>query len=66
MSFYRRGTVFLAMGRFKSALSDLSRVIELKPDFDSVSFSFPNNCSFNLIVNFDFKKRLDYNVPMYF
>ena len=37
MSFYRRGTVFLAMGRFKSALSDLSRVIELKPDFDSVS-----------------------------
>ena len=33
MSYYRRGTVFLAMGRFKSALSDLSKVIELKPDF---------------------------------
>jgi hypothetical protein len=40
MSFYRRGTVFLAMGRFKSALSDLNRVIELKPDFVSVYISY--------------------------
>ena len=37
MSFYKRGTVFLAMGKFKSALQDLDRVIELKPDFVSVS-----------------------------
>ena len=36
MTYYRRGTVFLGMGKFKSALSDLTRVIELKPDFASV------------------------------
>ncbi|CAL8390211.1 unnamed protein product [Gadus morhua 'NCC'] len=35
MSFYRRATVYLAMGKSKSALPDLSRVIELKPDFTS-------------------------------
>uniref|UniRef100_UPI0037E98438 dnaJ homolog subfamily C n=1 Tax=Semicossyphus pulcher TaxID=241346 RepID=UPI0037E98438 len=35
MAFYRRATVFLAMGKSKSALPDLSRVIELKPDFTS-------------------------------
>lgn len=38
MAFYRRATVYLAMGKSKSALPDLSRVIELKPDFTSVSF----------------------------
>ena len=37
MSYYRRATVYLAMGKSKSALPDLSRVIELKPDFTSVS-----------------------------
>ncbi|XP_010771879.1 dnaJ homolog subfamily C [Notothenia coriiceps] len=35
MAYYRRATVFLAMGKSKSALPDLSRVIELKPDFKS-------------------------------
>ncbi|KHN88257.1 DnaJ -like protein subfamily C member 3 [Toxocara canis] len=30
---YRRATVYLAMGRSKSAVPDLDRVIELKPDF---------------------------------
>ncbi|KAG7503529.1 dnaJ-like subfamily C member 3 [Solea senegalensis] len=35
MAYYRRATVFLAMGKSKSALPDLSRVIELKPDFTS-------------------------------
>lgn len=38
MAFYRRATVYLAMGKSKAALPDLSRVIELKPDFTSVSF----------------------------
>ncbi|CAF4978523.1 unnamed protein product, partial [Rotaria socialis] len=28
-----RATVYLAMGKSKSAASDLSKVIELKPDF---------------------------------
>lgn len=40
MAYYSRATVFLAMGKSKSALPDLSRVIELKPDFTSVSVSF--------------------------
>ncbi|XP_077436160.1 dnaJ homolog subfamily C [Vanacampus margaritifer] len=35
LAYYRRATVFLAMGKSKSALPDLSRVIELKPDFTS-------------------------------
>uniref|UniRef100_A0A3P9N1J9 DnaJ homolog subfamily C member 3 n=1 Tax=Poecilia reticulata TaxID=8081 RepID=A0A3P9N1J9_POERE len=35
IAYYRRATVFLAMGKSKSALPDLSRVIELKPDFTS-------------------------------
>lgn len=40
MAYYNRATVFLAMGKSKSALPDLSKVIELKPDFTSVSFCF--------------------------
>lgn len=39
MAYYRRATVYLAMGKSKSALPDLSKVIELKPDFTSVSNS---------------------------
>lgn len=38
MSFYRRGTAFLATGKFKPALQDFARVLELKPDFTSVVF----------------------------
>ncbi|CAG0899335.1 unnamed protein product [Darwinula stevensoni] len=33
MSYYRRATVYLALGRAKSALPDLDKVIQLKPDF---------------------------------
>uniref|UniRef100_A0A0N5AL62 J domain-containing protein n=1 Tax=Syphacia muris TaxID=451379 RepID=A0A0N5AL62_9BILA len=32
-SYYRRATVYLAMGKSKIAIPDLDRVIELKPDF---------------------------------
>ncbi|VDD85873.1 unnamed protein product [Enterobius vermicularis] len=32
-SYYRRATVYLAMGKSKAAVPDLDRVIELKPDF---------------------------------
>ena len=35
--YYRRATVYLAMGKSKSALPDLDKVIELKPDFIAVS-----------------------------
>ena len=38
MSLYRRATVYLAMGKSKSATPDLDRVVELKPDFTAVSF----------------------------
>lgn len=33
MSLYRRATVYLAMGKSKSAIPDLDRVVKLKPDF---------------------------------
>ncbi|XP_021174744.2 dnaJ homolog subfamily C member 3b [Fundulus heteroclitus] len=33
LTYYKRAAVFLAMGRSKSALPDLSRAIQLKPDF---------------------------------
>ncbi|XP_040202853.1 dnaJ homolog subfamily C member 3-like isoform X2 [Rana temporaria] len=33
LTYYKRATVYLAMGKFKSALPDLSKAIELKPDF---------------------------------
>jgi len=33
LTFFKRAAVFLALGRSKSALPDLDRVIELRPDF---------------------------------
>jgi len=36
MIFYRRATVYLAMGKSKSALPDLDVVLSLKPDFNAV------------------------------
>lgn len=33
LAYFRRATVYLAMGKSKAALPDLSKVIELKPDF---------------------------------
>lgn len=38
MIFYQRGTVYLALGKAKFALSDLTRVLELKPDFVAARF----------------------------
>jgi DnaJ homolog subfamily C member 3 len=37
LTFFKRATVYLALGKAKSALSDLERVLELKPDFTAVS-----------------------------
>ncbi|XP_077200015.1 dnaJ homolog subfamily C member 3 [Paroedura picta] len=34
-AYYRRATVYLAMGKSKAAIRDLSRVVELKQDFTS-------------------------------
>lgn len=33
LTFFKRGTVYLALGKAKFAISDFSKVIELKPDF---------------------------------
>lgn len=38
LTYYKRAAVFLAMGKSKSALPDLTRAIQLKPDFLAVSF----------------------------
>lgn len=35
MTYYKRGTVYLALGKAKFALLDLDKVLELKPDFTS-------------------------------
>ena len=40
MTFYRRATVYLAMGKSKSALPDLDVVLSLKPDFNAVCCLF--------------------------
>ncbi|XP_075896256.1 dnaJ homolog subfamily C [Nelusetta ayraudi] len=42
MAYYSRATVFLAMGKSKSALPDLGKVIELKPDFTSAQLQRGN------------------------
>ena len=36
LTYFKRATVFLAMGRSKSALPDLDRVLEIRPDFFQV------------------------------
>ena len=33
MSYYKRATVFMALSRSRPALTDLDKVIQLKPDF---------------------------------
>lgn len=40
LTYYKRAAVFLALGKSKSALPDLTRAIELKPDFLAVSENF--------------------------
>ena len=40
LSYFKRATVYLAIGRAKSALPDLDKVIELKPDFKQVTKLF--------------------------
>lgn len=64
MAFYRRGTVYLGMGKFKSASADLSRVLELKPDFDSARMQRANvlvkKGSFIEAIE-DFKKILQHD-----
>lgn len=40
LTFFKRGTVYLALGKSKFAILDFNRVLELKPDFTAVSSIF--------------------------
>lgn len=33
LTYYKRGTIYLALGKAKFAISDLDKVLQLKPDF---------------------------------
>lgn len=33
LTYFKRGTVYLALGKARFAINDLQRVLELKPDF---------------------------------
>lgn len=35
MTYYKRGTVYLALGKARFALLDFDKVLELKPDFNA-------------------------------
>lgn len=36
LTYFKRGTVYLALGKAKFALLDFGKVLELKPDFTAV------------------------------
>ncbi|KAK3096296.1 hypothetical protein FSP39_025448 [Pinctada imbricata] len=42
LTYFRRATVYLALGKSKSALPDLQKVIELKPDFTAARMQRAN------------------------
>ncbi|XP_071455431.1 dnaJ homolog subfamily C member 3 [Hetaerina americana] len=42
LTYFKRGTVYLALGKSKVALSDLDKVLELKPDFISARLQRAN------------------------
>lgn len=50
LTYYKRAAVFLAMGKSKSALPDLTRAIQLKPDFLAVSLANHNQKNKSLKV----------------
>lgn len=45
LTYYKRGTVYLALGKSKSAIADLDKVLEYKPDFLAVSMNLVNTKS---------------------
>lgn len=38
LTYFKRGTVYLALGKAKFALLDFDKVLDLKPDFHSVRY----------------------------
>lgn len=39
LTIFKRGTVYLALGKARLAVADLSRVLELKPDFSAARYA---------------------------
>ena len=39
LTYFKRATVLLALGKSRAALPDLDKVVQLKPDFTAVSIS---------------------------
>lgn len=42
LTYFKRGTVYLALGKAKNAISDFDRVLEIKPDFIAARVSRGN------------------------
>lgn len=42
LTYFKRGTVYLALGKAKFAINDFSKVLELKPDFTAARFQRGN------------------------
>ena len=63
MAYFRRAAVYLGMGKLKAALPDLSKVIELKPDFTAARIQRGNS----LLKQGDFSEaKIDFeNVVCY-
>lgn len=63
LTYFKRGTVYLALGKAKNALSDLDKVLELKPDFTAARIS---RGSVHLkLANYDLAQLDFYNVVSY-
>lgn len=46
LTYFKRGTVYFALGKASLAFSDFDKALELKPDFDAVSaklYDFTNS-----------------------
>lgn len=58
LTYFKRGTVYLALGKAKSAIADLDKVIEFRPDFVAVSICSSsiesNNSNLAIALNFHF------------
>jgi DnaJ homolog subfamily C member 3 len=58
LTFFKRATVYLALGKAKFALADLEKVLELKPDFTAVSHVLLCNLKQNSISLLCFQARI--------
>ena len=61
LTYFRRATVYLAIGKSKSALPDLEKVLDIKPDFHSVSV----HCTIDISDIVNFVGKHDYSFLSY-